>query len=209
METKHKYIVDGILHLSTDKNKDMNTIIKYIYNNYRLDYDLMKNNNIDLIDNSKYDFEEDDYDKNWDICFDGCGTHTVKFEYLNPKFDYNGEHEENVSLELIAELDNYLKTYDASTLQIGNTNSILFSKENGINHDSRGVRKLDWIIKYSPVCILQSSNDVIHFKNIMDALYTIKSHKFEYWYELYCDCQIADTKKGGDFYVACNYDHGS
>jgi hypothetical protein len=40
-------------------------------------------------------------------------------------------------------------------------------------------------------------------------MYQIKSHKFDYWYELYCSINVNSKKNSQDIKINVSYDHGS
>ena len=49
----------------------------------------------------------------------------------------------------------------------------------------------------------------ITLPRIMDALYDIRSHKFENWYELFTGCKVLQGPNWNGITVLCKYDHGS
>jgi hypothetical protein len=44
-------------------------------------------------------------------------------------------------------------------------------------------------------------------ENLVTSLYNLKSHKFDYWYELFCDTNV--KVKDNEVIVNLNFDHGS
>ena len=212
----HKYIVDDVLHFTEEDARDeFNTVIKFVYENIKLDYDKMAKENKNLIKGDEYDHEED---YNWEcrgMQYDCDGEHTVKYRYtISEKLDNyeidDDDKNEYIKRKILNELVEYFldKTKKLDDLKF-TFSRIRVDNMRGINEDPRGVRKLDWHLQYNyEVEVLPENNNAnITFQQFIDALYDIKSHKFENWYELYCGCDVLVDYT--DMFVSCNYDHCS
>jgi len=46
------------------------------------------------------------------------------------------------------------------------------------------------------------------FKDLINSMYQIKSHKFDYWYELFCGVNQVNTSST-TIKININFDHGS
>ncbi len=76
----------------------------------------------------------------------------------------------------------------------------------GLNHDSRGRTKADKWFDYYGRVTLEDANGV-NLAKLTEALYKIKSHKFDFWYELCGSCTIYENV--GDVRLDVDFDHGS
>jgi hypothetical protein len=73
----------------------------------------------------------------------------------------------------------------------------------GFNIDHRGSDHCELELTFESHVRLNNPT----FNEFICALYTIKSHKFNKWYELYCRCKI--IKISGGFRILMDFDHGS
>jgi len=74
----------------------------------------------------------------------------------------------------------------------------------GENEDHRGSDHTKIILDFHDHYILNSNCSLQQFA---DACYRVKSHKFDYWYELYSDAQIMEQTD--TYYIDISFDHGS
>lgn len=210
----HKYIVNNTLHFTEEIQNEVNTLVKFIYANYPLDYDLMVKENNNLINGSEYDHGEDNNRNNRYIDYDCNGKNNVKYHYNIPEnlddCDVCEHKKNSASYNILNELIEY---FSDKTKQFGDLkftyNTIDIANIRGINSDSRGVKKLDWHLLYKPVLNIVPENGSNHITllQFVDSLYDIKSHKFENWYELYCGCDA--LLNSNTLIILCDYDHGS
>jgi hypothetical protein len=84
---------------------------------------------------------------------------------------------------------------------------INLNNKKGINHDTRGADETKLVLDFHDKFTLKPINGKIPLKKLINACFRIKSHKFDFWYELYCDLKC---KKHSDRYeVYVRFDHGS
>ena len=84
---------------------------------------------------------------------------------------------------------------------------IMFKNIRGVNYDKRGTRDnilLPYHEKYTIDCPF-TLND------FLTGYHKIKSHKFDYWYELFCNCNFKFDKINdlNTLIIECDFDHGS
>ena len=202
----HKYIIDDVLYFSENIEKDISTIMYYIYDNLTLDYDEMVSRNDHLIGESDYDYW-DGYNCDNGIFFDGNGEHCVGYHYIIPEKSVirNGDC---LSMDLVKELDQYIvqKNKKINKLKIQSP-AISFMNICGINGSTKGIRKLDWKIQFKPQSYVQPCELYgIYFLHVMDSLYDIKSHKFDSRYEEFIGCEIIDCTSEG-LNIVCRFNH--
>ena len=83
--------------------------------------------------------------------------------------------------------------------------SIVLINDAGINDDERGSNSYDIELDFHERVILKSPN----LLNFLDAIYRIKSHKNDYWHELFCGVNIIDYSTPKTIYLGFEFDHGS
>ena len=147
-----------------------------------------------MIDYYNDDCDEDEY---CDIDSDSIPTHA------NWKFLINyGNYSDNINQPLFS-----------------NKTSILLVNQSGINWDHRGADHFHYLMPYKDEIWLHNPT-LGEFSN---ALYMIKSHKVDKWYELYHSCHVQsyaspsstlliddiDKEDIKDFRIKINFDHGS
>lgn len=211
----HRYIVNDVIYFTEEITLEFDFLIKFIYNNFVLDYMKMENENKELITGDEYDFEDSDGYKNYGEYYFSPGNKKIKYHYkINEtmKDDFIDREDTHLCIEKFSrELKDYLSDKKNNYKNLKFTyDSIEFNNINKINSDPRGVRRLDWYMKYSPYkkIGIDKNNTHITFPQVIDVLYYIKSHKFEYWYELYISCDVKIISPSG-IHICCSYDHGS
>jgi hypothetical protein len=73
----------------------------------------------------------------------------------------------------------------------------------GINEDHRGSNHTDIQLDFNPNWVLRGST----LRDLVEGMYRVKSHKFDYNYELFCGSQITKVKNG--IRIEFDFDHGS
>jgi hypothetical protein len=125
--------------------------------------------------------------------YDGC---TIKRKTIKPDTKY----------KFIIDYGSYSKKYLKKKIFSGN--AILHIKNNdGYNTDHRGSDHFKYVIPYSDSARLINPT----LKDLIDALYLVKSHKCDKWYELYIDT-LFTIKKGkyvNEYNIILDFDHGS
>lgn len=138
----------------------------------------------------------------------------IKYHFsYNPEFedtirsneDPDGEVEEaiaNAQVEKIMQSTPFRKIYIRCSKRLVITNC------NGINDDHRGSDHTRLILDFHPAVSIKPKHNRIRLADLTDACYRIKSHKFDYWYELYCGIKSHKTSSN-TFMATVTYDHGS
>lgn len=75
---------------------------------------------------------------------------------------------------------------------------------NGFNENHRGLDHM--VIELPFKTYIQLPNEFT-LEDLITNLYNLKSHKFDFWYELFCDTNI--KVKNNQINVSLNFDHGS
>jgi hypothetical protein len=83
---------------------------------------------------------------------------------------------------------------------------LIITNPNGINTDHRGSNHTKLILPFVSNVTL---GEKFTFKDLINTMYQIKSHKFDYWYEFYCAVIISSKKNSPDIKINVSYDHGS
>lgn len=213
--SNHTFIINDTINFTDKITYEFDTLIKFIYENFVLDYKKMSDLNKNLINGDEYEFNGGEYDKCWDIRF-YPGYRQLEYLYcdrnnINDDILYDDDKYLVHKKKLIQELKEYISNNNNSYKNLKFTHkSIILENSSDINHDSRGITKLDWHMSYtrSKIIVPDPNNTHIMFSQIVDALYDIKSHKFEYWYELYSECDVEKISPN-TINIHCVYDHGS
>lgn len=124
----------------------------------------------------------------------------------NRNINYDDDVEEfDDCNELVKQIYNYLIENDDDDVIIKFKKSIILKNKRGINKDHRGS---DHVPIKLPFYSKIELGKTVTLKNLIDACYKIKSHKFDYWYELYCGVSSI-TKVENKLNVYVDFDHGS
>jgi hypothetical protein len=205
------YIKNNILNIGESDDeikKNMKDILRYIYHQYSLNYDKMKA----LYEHVKVPIDFDDNDSNG---IDYCDYYRHKLTFVGHynkddtyiyEFDkYLYDYYENELL--VEELHNFLLKNSPKNLHLDEFKYVILSNHHGINNDARGIRCLDWKLYFwEEFNVYDDAGITLH--NLIIAAYKIKSHKFENYYELFCD--ISDLRIDDDcLYINAKFDHES
>lgn len=79
--------------------------------------------------------------------------------------------------------------------------NLIFQNKDGINRDHRGSTHCQLELEFIPIITIKKGT--YSFDEISNLLWNLKSHKFENWYELFCDCEYKNNK------FILDFDHGS
>jgi hypothetical protein len=92
-------------------------------------------------------------------------------------------------------------------LYTDNVKFVALSNHRGDNDDARGIRYLDWKLYYwKEFDVYNESGITLH--DLIIAAYKIKSHKFDAWFELFCN--INSLRIDDDsLHIGTKFDHGS
>ena len=81
---------------------------------------------------------------------------------------------------------------------------IVLQNRNGFNKDHRGSDHFKFAIPQQVKVVLGTEFTI---DQLIDALYRIKSHHTDNWYELFCGVKIIEN--GNEKLLVCDFDHGS
>ena len=82
--------------------------------------------------------------------------------------------------------------------------TVILRNLNGINEDHRGSDHFKYEIPFEGEVVLRKK---FTMDQLIDALYRIKSHHTDNWYELFCRVKITD--EDDQMVLICEFDHGS
>jgi hypothetical protein len=92
----------------------------------------------------------------------------------------------------------------SENIQIILSKPLIINNTSGFNSDHRGSDHIPLTLPYS---FHEHMDSTITLKELIDVAYLIKSHKFDYWYELFCGVR---SIKNNDFIeLNIGFDHGS
>ena len=206
MRTFIRYDMLDIGKTENEIEHNLEQIIKYIYEYFPLDHDKM----IKLYEDVKVpvsfdDEDDDDNDYRYDLTFVSYPKPDDKYIYkFNDQLNFYGDVDDEL---YITEIHKYLAKYSPKRLRIKGIKSLYLSNHRGVNSDARGVKMLDWKLHYWEEYGVGNDNDIT-FDQLIIALYKIRSHKFERWYETFC--RINSTSLDGtSLTLDLKFIHGS
>lgn len=207
-----KYIKNKTLNIGKSDEETKNIfdeILRFIYEQFPLDHDKMKV----LYEHIKVPVDfDDEYDNDYEYNY--YYRRNLKFvnHYIKDD-DYIYEFNKDICLgyyendKLINELHSFLLENSPKKLCISNFKTITLTNNNGVNHDARGVKFMDWKLYFwNSYPVGKDLNITLH--DLIIAAYKIRSHKFENHYELFCGIENLHIKNGHLFINTC-FDHGS
>ncbi|XWV26904.1 hypothetical protein QJ857_gp0146 [Tupanvirus soda lake] len=208
-----------LINLDANTKNKIDWLIKYIYLTVRIKYayTVSDNNTITKYYNSENMWSIDPQDRSescggyWDceLKFDNTND-DIFYEFIYNPQSYKDDLDENeygqytmnesgINCLLYNSLDNiYLKS----------TKKIIIHNESGFNGDHRGSDHTKICLNFEPNVTLEPVDNKIAFKDFVKACFDIKSHKFDFWYELYCG--VKNMNETDDSYIiSVCFDHGS
>jgi len=108
--------------------------------------------------------------------------------------------------ELLLLIEKKNKQYTISNIKFVLDKKVQIINELGINDDHRGSDHM--IIKLPFEQNIKLSNEFT-LEEFIIASINLKSHKFDYWYELYCGTNYKINDSGDEIYINLDFDHGS
>lgn len=205
-----------------DLNENFLTLLfKYIYQFSKLDAVTYKDRIFYNKDTTSDDDDDDDDDNllnekqqpKHQKCFDLVERDKQKFVISTTKSDKLEKFVEHWCDTVISEKEyEFITTLDEMQVVPGNKEKIVFisSKDiwlhnhSGFNDDKRGSNRTDICLKYhEKVCLTKKFT----YGDLLEKLFEIKSHKFDLWYELFCDANAVVTDK--KITINMHFDHGS
>ena len=131
----------------------------------------------------------------------------IHYEFVYEPNNYNDDNVE-ANYELGENEFDSLITNDIDDISLVTAGTIFIKNFPGFNEDHRGSDHTIIKLDFKPVVTLVPSENKITFRDFIKACFDIKSHKFDFWYELYSGIRkfnIIDNK----IYVEVKFDHRS
>lgn len=131
-----------------------------------------------------------------------------KFKFDAKRFNEDYDDENNIlksnikKILLLIEKTN--KKIPISNIKFVLDKCVNLQNVNGFNKDHRG---LDHMIIELPFVSNIKLGKEFTLEEMITTIYNLKSHKFDYWYELFCDTKIKIDNDKID--VCLSFDHGS
>jgi len=86
---------------------------------------------------------------------------------------------------------------------------IIFENCSGYNFDHRGANHCKIQLAQYAKFIHHCCQDNLSLYDLCDIYHKLKSHKFDYWYELFCDAKIECDQQLKILTIKLHFDHGS
>jgi hypothetical protein len=208
--------MNPILNLEINTKKKINWLIDFIYQTVRIKYVYIFSNNTKIKYYNRINKWHTHTIDNTDVKCDGyfdCELddfETIK-EKIYYKFDYHPEyfsHNNDDNYKINKKIFHSLMTNNIDAIYLKSTKPINIINRMGFNEDHRGSNHTKIILDFFHVAKLIPAKNIITFKNFAVACFNIKSHKFDFWYELYFGVKHVITN---DKYIdiEVDFDHGS
>lgn len=183
-----KYIEDDELQfgdLLEEMISKFNDLILYIYHQFSLDYESMKTLYEERYCSIDYDYETSSSVVSKYLKFDNHEEPDNKYKYIfvDQLKEYHYKNE-----RFINEIHKYLLKKPLKQLRFSNIKKILLNNFYGKNNSVKGVRDIDWKLHFWEWFEISDANN-IRLHDFVVALYKIKSHKFDHYYEFYSKIQ--------------------
>lgn len=131
-----------------------------------------------------------------------------KFKFDAKRFNEDYDDENNILKsnikKILSLIEKTNKKIPISNIKFVLDKCVNLQNVNGFNEDHRG---LDHMIIELPFETEIKLRKEFTLEEMITATYNLKSHKFDYWYELFCDTKI--TIGGDKIDVCLSFDHGS
>lgn len=180
---------------SDDIKKNMDDLFRFIYHAFSLDHDKMKPmyDHIKLTNSHDRPFKSYEYE-------DGMYYYDYNGDDTRPNDDYNNE-------SFVQQIADYLSHKSPTELKIRGITDVFINNISGLNEDTRGTKYLDWRLHFWEEYEVNNPEGIT-LHDLIIILYKIKSHKFEYWYELFT-CVKEVLIEDGCIRADLEFDHGS
>jgi hypothetical protein len=206
------------ISLEQDKKKTFNKLFGFVYDTTTIEYAYTKSN--DSItkyynrNNLWYDdgpSDEEECNGYSDCEFDDCELDDYKItkSEIHYKFKYEPKNF-NEGLEDNDVDDCTLKILqnDPKDICLKCDKKIVIRNQRGFNYDHRGSDHTKIKLGFGTKIVLTPIDEKISFEKFIRACFDIKSHKFDFWYELYCGIHKV-IEHDNSIEVFVNFDHGS
>lgn len=188
-------------------------LLKLVYQSYQISYVKHNKKNYFNCTNMwcggkpkntiKYCHKDHKCDGYWD-CILKKSNIIVNNDKLKYFFEMGSEFDGETIHPLVKQILDHLESGN-NDITLKSNQSIKLINNHGINNDHRGS---DHTLIELPFYSNVELGNTFEFDEFVKASFEIKSHKFDFWYELYCGVnkiQMSDNS----IYVHTNFDHGS
>ncbi len=179
-------IIEDYKKFLLDNNRKMNTFFIDYFNSGNFNItDLYNKDDIYLFENNKYYGDvklSNEYDKTKEL----------------------GKKSKKIILDLYAN-----NLVDISNIKFISNSNIIITNKTGFNNDHRG---LSHTLIELPFLTKINLGKEFTLEDLIISNTNLKSHKFDYWYELYTGCTIKNNKKAKNnksVVIELKFDHGS
>jgi hypothetical protein len=203
------------INLEANTKDKIDWLIKFVYQTVKIKYVYTISN--DGTKTKYYNRENKWYDNPIDvndtICDGYSDCELDDFENINEKiyykFEYHAEYFEADDEDYkMNESDlNMLMNNNISAIEFESTKPIIINNRSGFNDDHRGADHTKILLGFLPKVKLIPNNNIIRFKDFIMVCFDMKSHKFDFWYELYGG--VVNTKTDKCINITVEFDHGS
>lgn len=139
--------------------------------------------------------DKTEHELNYIFSWDYTEEETIYEVIAKSKTKISEKNKEKL-IEMLSELEKHKnKIFYKGDVKIVN--------KSGFNDDERGSNFCILDIPYYETIEMESPT----LNDVVEMFYSVKSHKFENWYELYTDCKV--TYKNGTMIIELEFDHGS
>ena len=178
-------------------------LTQYAYRNVKLDYEKISRR-VKYRPGNKSDSEYEDFDVKFKSGNDDCRySYVVAREFDDRYYD---EKQPDV-IDVFRQIHEYVIENGARSVKIDKCKRLEVINKSGVNSDTRGIRGLDWVLKFYPTFVVERRKGIT-LHDVIISCYKTKSHKFENNYE--CMWAIEDFRfKKGVLSIELDLDHGS
>lgn len=193
----------------TDINTSFNCLIRLVLENCRIGYVEHQGCKYFNRQNQWNDCEQDCNDKNSCLGYWDCEF----LKRIKPKDDIS--YFLRMDVELVDTIEdkqenkrmaNLINRFGWDTpLFESSLSTITLVNSSGFNDDHRGSDHTKLILDFNNEWTVKGNR----FVDFAEAVFRIKSHKFDTWYEMFCESHSESNLTGDKFVVMCEFDHGS
>lgn len=213
-ELREKFEQDGIK--IAHKDHECNSYFDDCNVKSKINKRTVKLDEIKYVFDGKFTFDEDRFDDEWEELEELEEERVLKKseevkkikkskKSKNDKNVKNNENDLRTKIKnLLLEIENVNKNIDITNIKFICNKKIKILNKRGINKDHRGSDHMLIKLPFEKEVCLEKE---FTLEDLIIRLITIKSHKFDLWYELYCcsKCEIIED----ELVINTSFDHGS
>jgi hypothetical protein len=208
------YYMEQIEHKKYNNRKVNIDDIKYVYSG-RFELNIIEDYKKFLLDNNrKLNLFAHDYfhSGNFNIddiyCKDDSSLFGNIVHYHDVKLtnDFDKTKNMNKNCKKIIQDLHKANKLDISKVKFISNSDIIINNNSGFNEDHRGLNHT--LIELPFVSEIYLGKEFT-LEDLITANSNVKSHKFDYWYELYTDCIVENDENTNSISILLKYNHGS